>query len=67
MGITMKKNLRLVPKCTGNMVVIILCMPDGRRIQVARLLMPDDGQLCDTVDCVKEIIKILEKRISSSM
>lgn len=62
----MRKNIKLVPKCKDNIVVIFLCTAD-RRIEIARLCMPDDGQLCDTVDCVKEIIKALEKRIGSSV
>ena len=63
----MKKNMKLVPKCKGNLVVIFLCMADGRKIDIAKIIMPDDGQLCNTVDCVKDIVKALEKRINSSM
>lgn len=63
----MRKGMKLVPKCKDNIVVIFLCLADGRNIEIARLCMPDDGQMVDNVDCVKEICKSLEKRIGSSM
>lgn len=63
----MNNNYKLVPKMEGNIVIIILVTANGEGHQIARIMLPNDNQVTDNVDCINEICATLRKRIKRSI
>lgn len=57
--------MTLIPIWKKNCVAIFLCIEDDRNIEIGRFLIPSDNQIIKNADYVKDIIKAMEKRISS--
>lgn len=59
-------NFRLVPKVYNDVCVIYL-QSNQDVIEVARILIPQDAQLSDTMDMVKKITDAMKERYKRSI
>ena len=63
-----KKNIRVVPKISNNLIAVYICIPStGESRQVALVECPNDNQLNDNVDLADEICRTYRKRINKSI
>ena len=53
-----KKNIRVVPKISNNLIAVYICIPStGESRQVALVECPNDNQLNDNVELADELCK----------
>ncbi len=63
-----KKNIRVVPKISNNLIAVYICIPStGESRQVALVECPNDNQLNDNVELADEICRTYRKRINKSI
>ena len=63
-----KKNIRVVPKISNNLLAVYICIPStGESRQVALVECPNDNQLNDNVELADEICRTYRKRINKSI
>ena len=63
-----KKNIRVVPKISNNLIAVYICIPStGESRQVALVECPNDNQLNDNVELAGEICRTYRKRINKSI
>lgn len=63
-----KKNIRVVPKISNNLIAVYICIPStGESRQVALVECPNDNQLNDNVELADEICRAYRKRINKSI
>ena len=61
-------NFKLITKFRSPHVADIgIVFPNGSGFTVARIAFPEDYQLADTTDCLREVMKILSKRYKGSV
>lgn len=60
-------SVRLVQKFTGNILDIGIAYANGDSEQIARVVMPNDKQINDDLECANAICVALKKRIRKSV
>lgn len=60
-------SVRLVQKFTGNVLDIGIAYANGDSEQIARVVMPNDKQINDDLECANAICVALKKRIRKSV
>lgn len=61
-------NFKLVPKMSGNKIIILFVVPSaGECRQIASLEVPNDFQLNDNLDFANEVCQAYKKRIRKSI
>lgn len=61
------KSYKLASKYSGNMGKMILQLPNGEFFDVAMIMFPNDGQLHDNYDFMKDLEKLYHTRIRKSI
>ncbi len=60
-----KKNIRVVPKISNNLIAVYICIPStGESRQVALVECPNDNQLNDNVELADELCKVYLKSVT---
>ena len=63
-----KKNIRVVPKISNNLIAVYICIPStGESRQVALVECPNDNQLNHNVELADELCKTYRKRLNKSI
>ena len=60
-------SVRLVQKFTGNVLDIGIAYGNGDSEHIARVVMPNDKQINDDLECANAICVALKKRIRKSV
>lgn len=60
-------SVRLVQKFTGNVLDIGIAYANGDSEHIARVVMPNDKQINDDLECANAICVALKKRIRKSV
>lgn len=63
-----KKNIRVVPKISNNLIAVYICIPStGESRQVALVECPNDSQLGDNVELADVLCTAYRKRLNKSI
>lgn len=60
-------SVRLIQKFSGNVLDIGIAYANGDSEQIARVVMPNDKQINDDLECANAICVALKKRIRKSV